>query len=182
MITGHVFIATSLDGFIARADGQIDWLESQDTGAEDHGYDTFMASVDGLIMGRGTFETVSAFSEWPYAKPVVVMSQTLESADIPSSLEGRVELSRETPTELMKRLSEKGWSRAYVDGGQVIQSFLRENLIETLTVTRIPILIGSGRPLFGEVPADIQLEHLETQSFPSGFVSSTYQTQKPATP
>ncbi len=182
MVTGHVFIATSLDGFIARPDGTIDWLEHQDTGAEDHGYDAFMASVDGLVMGRGTFETVRQFDPWPYAKPVIVLSQTMSEADLPDRLDGHVEISRETPVDLMERLSTTRWSRAYVDGGQVIQSFLREGLIETLTLTRIPILIGSGRPLFGTLPQDVQLEHLETKSFPSGFVSSTYRVQNPITP
>lgn len=175
MTTGHVFIATSLDGFIARRDGSLDWLMKHSAEGEDHGFAAMMASVDGLIMGKGTFQQVLSFDEWPYEKPVVVMSRSLREADIPEALSGRVRLTTSTPRAIMAELSEEGWSRAYVDGGKVIQSFLAEGLIEDILLTRIPVLIGEGLPLFGSVPHDIELKHLGTQSFPSGMVSSKYQ-------
>lgn len=174
MTSGHVFIATSLDGFISREDGSIDWLPDPSGEHEDYGYGPFMASMDGLVIGRGTYEKVLTFGAWPYSKPVIVMSQSLSASDVPDGLADRIELSAEAPADLMDRLSQRGWKRAYVDGGQLIQSFLRDSLIETLTITRIPVLIGKGRPLFGVVPADILLEHLETRTYPSGLVSSTY--------
>jgi dihydrofolate reductase len=175
MTTGHVFIATSLDGFIARRDGNLDWLMKHSTEGEDHGFAAMMASVDGLIMGKGTFQQVLSFEQgWPYEKPVVVMSRSLKEKDIPDLLSERVRLSDETPQVLMNQLNTEGWNRAYVDGGKVIQSFLAEGLIEDILLTRIPILIGEGLSLFGPVPHDINLEHLETQSFPSGMVSSKY--------
>jgi dihydrofolate reductase len=174
MTTGHVFIATSLDGFIARRDGSLDWLIKQPTDGEDHGYDAFMASVDGLVMGRGSFETVLAFEAWPYEKPVIVMSRSLAEADIPASLRPKVRLSRATPRALMQELAAEGWQRAYIDGGKLIQSFLREGLIADITLTRVPVLIGQGRPLFGDLPQDIVLEHLSTRGFRSGLVTSKY--------
>lgn len=174
MITGHVFIATSLDGFVARPSGELDWLMKQNTDGEDHGYDAFMASVDGLVMGRGSFQTVLSFDEWPYAKPVVVMSHTLTQADIPEAIADRVTLTDATPPQVMQTLEAQGWRRAYIDGGKLVQSFTRAGLIADITLTRIPILLGGGIPLFGPLDQDIDFEHLETQTFPSGLVTSRY--------
>jgi len=172
-------MAMSLDGYIARADGDLDWLMKQKTESEDHGYDSFMASVDGLIMGRGSFEKILTFDDWPYQKPVVVTSRTLRDADVPVDLRNTVTLSTLEPKELMQELGRKGWQRAYVDGGKIVQSFLSAGLISDITVTHIPILIGEGLPLFGRLDRDVDLEHLETRSFPSGLVSSTYRVQQP---
>ena len=177
MTTGHVFIATSLDGFIARPDGDIGWLHAFEAAGEDHGYDDMMASVDGMIMGRKTFETALAFDHWPYAKPVIVLSRTMGADRVPASLSGCVRITRAAPRDLMAELSESGWRRAYVDGGEVIRSFLREGLIETIQIARIPRLIGQGLPLFGALERDLALEHVRTTSFPSGLVSSLYRVR-----
>jgi dihydrofolate reductase len=174
MITGHVFIATSLDGFIARLGGEIDWLEGWPEVGHDYGFHEFMDTVDGLIMGRGTYEKAATFETWPYAKPVVVMSSTLDESDLPAGLADKVRVSRSEPRQLMKELDAEGWKRAYVDGGQVIQSFLREGLIADMVLTHIPILIGNGLPLFGPLPADTKLTHLSTVPHASGFVQSRY--------
>ncbi len=178
MTTGHVFIAASLDGYIARSDGDIDWLMKQPDVGEDHGYDAFMATVDGLVMGRNTFEKVLTFGEWPYDKPVVVMSRALGADQIPGNLKNRVRISARSPAALMAELDAAGWSRAYVDGGALIQSFLREGLIADITLTHIPILIGGGLPLFGELESDVDLEHISTRSFDSGFVTSFYRVRR----
>ena len=175
MVTGHVFIATSLDGFIARPDGSLDWLMAIAAAGEDHGFDAMMASVDGLVMGRGTFEQVLTFGEWPYAKPVVVLSRSMSESDIPDELSGKVTLSALAPRDLMASLDSDGWKRAYVDGGKVIQSFLADGLIADMIVTRAPVLIGEGLPLFGAIPKDIPLRHIETRSFASGLISSRYE-------
>lgn len=182
MITGHVFIAASLDGFIARKDGGIEWLMKYAAGDEDHGYDAFMASVDGLIMGRGSFEKVLTFDDWPHQKPVVVMSRSLTEADMPEHLKDKALISGLPPGALMEQLADEGWRRAYVDGGKVIQSFLAEDLIEDMILTRVPVLLGDGLPLFGPTPRDIALEHLETTAFPSGLVSSRYSVAKDRRP
>ena len=174
MITGHVFIAISLDGFVARSSGELDWLMKQETEGEDHGYDAFMESVDGLVMGRGSFQNALTFGKWPYEKPVVVTSRTLNQHDVPEEIADRVTLTQFDPPKVMKTLEEKGWSRVYVDGGKVVQSFLRAGLISDMILTRVPILIGDGLPLFGTLGCDIDLEHLDTRSFPSGLVTSRY--------
>lgn len=175
MITGHAFIATSLDGFIARPDGAIDWLPGLDSDpGENYGYDDFIASVDGLVMGRNSFEKVLEFDPWPYPKPVVVLSRSLGPSAVPPALAGKVEISALAPRALMQSLADRGWNRAYVDGGKVIQSFLRERLIADMIITRVPVLLGEGLPLFGPLGSDIALRHLETQAYPSGLVRSHY--------
>lgn len=177
MPTGHVFIATSLDGFIARDDGDIAWLESVPTVGEGHGFETFMADVDGIVMGRSTYETARDFESWPYQKPVAVLSRSLTQDDVPPTLSGKVQICAGTPEAIVEVLSGQGWKRAYVDGGQVIQAFLKADLIEDLVITRIPVLLGTGRPLFGPLSHDVRLEHIETTAFPSGLVQSTYRVR-----
>ncbi len=178
MTTGHVYIATSLDGFVARPDHRIDWLTKQKTDGEDHGYDEFIDSVDGIVMGRGSFETILSFGEWPYQKPVIVMSKSLSQSDIPAELADKVRLSDLEPVELMRSLDEEGWSRAYVDGGRVVQSFMRAGLIEDMVLTTMPILIGDGIRLFGEIDRDIDLELISAKSFKSGMVQTRYRVLK----
>ncbi len=175
MITGHAFMATSLDGFIARRDHGLDWLAKQNVANEDHGFDAFMDSVDGLITGRGSFNNLLGFDEWPYKKPVIVMSNSLTDEDVPAELRKKVRLTQLGPKQLMDSLHLAGWNRAYVDGGQVVQSFLRAGLISDLTLTLVPILLGDGRRLFGETDRDIDLELQEAKSFPSGLVQLRYE-------
>jgi len=173
--TGHVFIAASVDGYIARSDGDIDWLSRYAASGENTGYDAFMDTVDGLVMGRATFEKVLWFDSWPFTKPVVVLSQTLSQADLRADLGGKVRISSLAPQPLMQALASEGWRRAYVDGGRVIQLFLQERLISDIVLTRIPVLLGDGISLFGRLPADLPLRHVETTTFASGMVQSRYE-------
>lgn len=174
MTTGHVYIATSVDGMVARSNHQIDWLMKQDTTGEDHGYDEFMDSVDGIVMGRGSYENVLTFGEWPYKKPVVVMSKTLKPQDIPAGIKDKIHLTDLDPPELMQSLEKDGWSRAYIDGGKVVQSFIKCGLIEDFVLTTVPILIGDGIRLFGDIDKDIDLEFVNSKSFKSGLVQNYY--------
>lgn len=173
-----VYIATSLDGFIARPDGSIDWLntgESEEPG-EDYGYQKFFDSVDCLVMGRNTYELVRGFDAWPYGeKWVVVLSS--RSLQIPKTIAGTVESMSGTPEEVTHHLAQRGATHLYVDGGKTIQGFLAAGLIEELTITTIPILIGNGIPLFGPLPHDIPLRHVETRAFANGLVQSTYEVE-----
>ena len=165
-----VFIGTSVDGFIARANGDLDFLPPG--GGEPHGYEEFMATVDVLVIGRKTYETVLNFDRWPYAeKPVVVLS-THPLAPAPP--EAVVEHMSGTPAEIVSRLASRGIGHIYVDGGNTIQRFLRAGLIDRLIVTRVPVLIGAGVPLFGELPSDIALKHVATRQYVSGLVQSEY--------
>lgn len=174
MVTGHVFIATSLDGFIARQDGDIDWLLAHDQAGEDHGYDDFIADIDAIVMGRGTYEAVQGMGDWFYSRPVLVLSSQLARQAVPPELSGKVRFCNETPERAMAMLHAEGVRRAYVDGGRVIQSFLSLGMISDMVITRVPILLGTGRPLFGGAERDVALEHQSTRSFPSGLVQSHY--------
>lgn len=175
-IRTSAFIATSLDGFIARLDGAIDWLERANaavTPGEDCGYKAFIDAVDLLVMGRNSFEKVLTFGEWPYhGKRVVVLSR--KGAAIPAALAATVSTSAEAPRGLLDRLAAEGVKHVYVDGGLTIQSFLRGGLLGEITLTRIPVLLGQGLPLFGPLSADVSLEHVETIAYPFGFVQSRY--------
>lgn len=177
MPTAHVFIATSLDGFIARKNDDIDWLTRFSALGEDHGYDTHIAGMDGIIMGRGTYEKVLTFDQWYYEKPVLVLSHSLDPNTVPDHLKDKVEIVAAAPEAAMDIAAARGWQRIYADGGKLIQSFLRAGLVDDMIVSRIPILIGDGIPLFGPLEGDIALEHLETRSFPSGLVQSHYRVR-----
>ena len=171
-----VFIATSLDGYIAREDGSIDWLMKANELAppgEDGGYKLFISTVDALVMGRHSFEKVLSFDTWPYGTlPVVVMSS--HAIAIPEHLKSCVSTSSETLIELVKRLTNQGLKHLYIDGGVTIQKFLAEHLISELTITLVPVLLGSGRSLFGPLADDIELELIETKSLGGGFVQLKY--------
>jgi dihydrofolate reductase len=174
-IKSSVFIATSLEGFIARKNGELDWLPGSDGQAaeEDLGYDQFIAGVDALVMGRNTYELVQTFGEWPYGgKRVVVLSSRFPK--IPERLAEGVEGSSASPVELMRQLQLSGSTHVYVDGGKTIQSFLRANLIQEITISRVPILLGEGIPLFGPLVGDIKLRHESTKAFNNGLVQSRY--------
>jgi len=170
-VTVSVFIGTSVDGFIARPNGDVDFLPPG--GGEPHGYDEFIASVDAIVIGRKTFETVLTFAAWPYGdKRVVVLSS--RPVDLSAAREGVVEQMAGSPAEIVSKLAASGAHHLYVDGGITIQGFLRAGLIQRLVVTRVPVLIGDGIPLFGTLPRDIRLRHVATQYYPSGLVKTEY--------
>ncbi|WP_256079127.1 dihydrofolate reductase family protein [Massilia sp. YIM B04103] len=177
-----VFVGCSLDGFIARPDGALDWLmgtpEAGNAPPPEHGYDAFMAGIDTVLMGRKTFETVLAMGIWPYAgKRVVVLSTTL--AALPDSMAGKAELQRGPVAALAAQLAADGCQGLYVDGGATIQAFLRAGLIDEITISRLPVLIGAGITLFGALPHDVKLEHLRTKIYEGGMVQSAYRVLRP---
>jgi dihydrofolate reductase len=179
-LKASVFIAVSLDGFIARKGGELDWLDAANAGVsagEDCGYKVFFESVDVLIMGRKSYEKILSFNNWPYGKkPVIVLSS--KSIIIPQHLLKTVSYSSESPTELCERLAHEGAKRLYIDGGITIQRFITAGLINDFTITVIPVIIGSGIPLFGYLKNDLPLKHLETKSYDFGFVQSSYEVLK----
>ena len=167
-----MFVGVSLDGFIARPNGEFDFLP--EGGGEPHGYDEFIATVDVIVMGRNTFEIVLGMPEWPYGgKRVVVLSH--RALDLSRVRELAVEHMAGTPAEIVARLASQGARHLYVDGGVTIQDFLRAGLIQRITITSVPVLIGSGISLFGPLEQDIRLRHLATQSYKSGLVKSEYE-------
>ncbi len=166
-----VFVGASVDGFIARVNDDLDFLP--EGGGEPHGYDEFMATVDAVVIGRKTFEKVLTLGPWPYAdKRVVVLSS--RPVDFSALRGGVVEQMAGSPEHVVAELSTRGVRHAYIDGGITIQRFLGAGLIQRLIVTRVPVLIGEGIPLFGRLPHDITLEHVATRHFPSGLVQTEY--------
>ena len=175
-----IYIATSLDGFIARKNGDLDWLTNgKEQGGEDYGYQGFMDSVDVLVMGRKTFEKALTFGEWPYrGKKVVVLSTGAPS--IPDSLRNSVTVLSLGPKDLFEHFSSQGATHLYIDGGITIQRFIAAALVDEMTITRIPILIGEGLPLFGPLNEDVKLTHIATRQFENGYVQSKYRFTKNA--
>lgn len=174
MPTGHTMMAMSLDGFVARKDHTLDWLMKLDTEGEDYGFAEFQNSIDVIVMGSGSFRTVLGFDEWPYRKPVIVMSGSLADDEIPEDVKSKVELSRLSPAELMSRLGERGIGRVYVDGGAIVRSFMREGLIADMRVAIAPVLIGEGIRMFGELDRDIDLRLESVDRFKSGLIHMYY--------
>jgi dihydrofolate reductase len=167
-----VFCGVSVDGFLARPDHTLDFLDAG--GQEPHGYEEFYASVDVVVIGRKTFEVVLTFGRWAYGKkPVVVLST--RSLDLSSVKGGVVEQMSGEPAEIVKQLKSRGFKHAYIDGGITIQQFLTAGCIDRLVITRVPVLIGAGIPLFGPVQHDISLRHVATRSYKGGLVQSEYE-------
>ena len=165
-----VFVGTSLDGFMARTNGALDFLPPG--GGEPHGYDEFMATVDALVIGRNTFDTVLGFDPWPYGKkPVFVLSSRALPPTPPGAV---VEHLSGAPAAIVSLLATRGIQHIYVDGGITIQRFLQAGLIQRLILTRVPVLIGTGIPLFGPLQGDIMLKHIQTRQYQSGLVQSEY--------
>jgi dihydrofolate reductase len=181
--TGLVFLGMSVDGFIARLDGDLSWLTGgaeaggapDDGQGGDFGFTHFMSGVDALVMGRGTYEFIAPMDDWPYqGRPVHVLSTTLEPGDDP-----RVTVHRSLE-EAVGALDAAGLRKVYVDGGRTVHAFLAAGLVSRLTLSRVPVLIGTGHTPFGELPSDVQLEHESTEMFPGGMVQSTYRVLGPA--
>lgn len=173
-----VYIATSLDGFIARPDGGIDWLDGPESEPdEDYGWFQFIADIDHIVMGRKTFEQVLTFDQWIYGNiPLTCLSSTLQS--VPERLQGQVDISPLAPDALLRELAARGRGRVYVDGGQTIQGFLRADLIDELIITQLPVLIGQGIPLFGPLDADLTWQYLGTKTWPNGLVKNHYRRRR----
>jgi dihydrofolate reductase len=166
------FIATSLDGYIARSDGSIDWLTGRAEQAGETGYDEFLASVDTVVLGRNTYELALTFDRWPYeSKQVEVLSTTLDP-----EADDRILVHR-TLNALVETLNDRGAHRIYADGAATIQTFLRAGLLNELTITTAPVLLGAGIPLFGDLPAEIPLTHNATRTLKAGFTQSDYSIQ-----
>jgi dihydrofolate reductase len=168
-----VYVGTSLDGFIARADGNIDWLVRFENDEIGRSYTEFISRIDAMVIGRGTFEKVLSFPVWPYERPVFLLSTSINK--VPDIVAGKVHIISMPPKDVLSYLSRQGYSNIYIDGGKVIQSFLREGLVDELIVTTVPSLIGSGIPLFGEIDKDIQFRHIKTHVFSNGLVKSQYE-------
>jgi dihydrofolate reductase len=173
-----VYIATSLDGYIADRDGGLDWLTSiPNPENDDMGWSDFLASIDGIIMGRKTFEKVCGFEcPWPYPVPVFVLSNSLKK--VPAEYEGKAEIVSGELEQIVHELNSKGFERLYIDGGKTVQSFLQKDMIDELIISRIPVLLGGGIPLFGELAEMQKFDHIKTEVLLSAIVQSHYRRKR----
>lgn len=170
------YLGTSLDGFIARKDGDIDWLTQFANDEAIHAYKEFVNRIDAIVIGRGTFEKVLTFSFWPYEKKIFVLSNSIKQ--LPDTLKDKVILLSMKPEELLSYLSSMGFSTIYVDGGRVIQDFLKKDLIDEMIIAKAPILIGSGIPLFNYIDTDLQFKHVRTAVQSNGLIRSYYERER----
>jgi dihydrofolate reductase len=177
----RVFIATSIDGYIADKNGELDWLNSfPNPDKNDMGYGAFTAQIDALVMGRITFEMVCSFDiDWPYQKPVFVLSNTM--TEIPEKLKDNAQLVKGTLKEILKKIHEKGYYRLYIDGGATIQGFLKEDLIHDMIITTIPILLGDGVPLFSKLPNNLEFECIHSKIFIDKIAQNQYKRKNKVT-
>ncbi|MFK7801755.1 MAG: dihydrofolate reductase family protein [Anaerolineae bacterium] len=175
-----VYLALSLDGYIAKKDGSVDWLHRPEYAVEgeDMGYGALMKSIDALVMGSGTFKQVRSFEGgWPYGKTQVVVLSSKDQA-IPADLSATVQQMAGTPAEIQTKLHAAGMQHLYIDGGKTVQDFLAAGLIDELILTTIPVILGEGIPFFGPVKDDIHLTHVKTEAYSSGLVQTHYLVQK----
>jgi dihydrofolate reductase len=173
-----VFIATSLDGYIADKNGRLDWLHTiPNPGNIDMGYESFIQRIDALVMGRKTFETVCNFAiDWPYSKPVFVLSKTLR--EIPAKYKGKAELVKGSITDIVEDINRRGYRQLYIDGGTTIQSFLKEDLIDELTITTIPVLLGGGTSLFSVLTRELEFRLVESRIYLDEIVQNHYERKR----
>lgn len=165
----------SVDGFLARPDHSLDFLDTG--GQEPHGFEEFYGGVDVVVIGRKTFEVVLTFGGWSYGKkPVVVLSSGL--LNFSSVKGGVVERMSGEPAQVVAHLKDRGFKHVYVDGGVTIQRFLAAGLVDRMVITRVPLLIGTGIPLFGPVPHDISLRHVATRCYKGDLVQSEYELDR----
>ena len=168
-----VYIAASIDGYIATPDGGVEWLnEIPNPDQSDFGWSEFILGIDAILMGRNTFEKVLTFGDWPYQKPVFVLTTSLNK--LPETLSGKAEIITGRIQEVITKLNQQGYINIYVDGGKLIQSFLAEDLIDELIITRIPIILGKGIPLFRELEQSLNFFHKKTEIFNDSLVKSHY--------
>lgn len=177
-----VFIATSADGYIASADGGVDWLQSAgnldvDMGAEDMGFKSFINAVDCMVMGRKCMEAIASMNltpdQWVYGDmPIIVLSRTL--TEPPENLLGKVEIYSSSIQNLLMDLEKRGLKHAYIDGGSTITSFLNLKLIDEMIITKAPILLGEGIPLFGKINQVIKLENAGVKAYINDFLQLQY--------
>ncbi|MGE5431908.1 MAG: dihydrofolate reductase family protein [Syntrophomonadaceae bacterium] len=172
-MAAYIYIAQSLDGFIAKKDGNIDWLiDIPNPEGSDWGFGEFMEGIDAVIMGRNTFETVVSFGTWMYTKPVFVLSSKLK--EVPEKYSDKAEIINWSPKDVIRKLTDRGYHNFYVDGGLTIQNFLKEDLIDELIISTIPIILGGGIPLFGSVGRELKFDYVKTEVLDNIFTKIFY--------
>ncbi len=176
-MANHIFMGISLDGYVADKNNSVEWLNAypQEQGPKSH-FSLFMESMDAIIMGRATFEMVHSFGVWPYTKPVVVLSKSLTS--LPPEYEGKASLCADDIKDVLLNTFRKGYKELYIDGGAVVRSFLAMDFIDSMTLTQVPVLLGGGVSLFGELAEPLKFTHVHTEVLDGGLVMSGYMRKR----
>lgn len=168
-----VYIATSIDGYIARSDGSLDWLDQVGGFDEDYGFKNLLDSIDAVILGRKTYEIASSVVDWPYkGKRTVILSNTLKT------VRNDAELFRGDITQLVSQLNSDGIKHAWIDGGATISQFLDLQMVDSMTLSIIPVILGNGIPLFNVIGKELPCSLVSSQSYPSGLVQIIYEIAK----
>jgi dihydrofolate reductase len=174
-----VYIATSADGFIAKPDGDIEWLlrsEYEDAATLGLVYSEFISTVDAIVMGRHSYEKVLTFDKWYYEDKEVIVLTTRDLA-VPGHVKGNVRFESGTPQAIAAKLAGEGKKHLYIDGGITIQRFLEAKLISELTITVIPVLLGNGIPLFANGTMEQPLVLIDVNTSASGTVQKRYRVK-----
>lgn len=173
-----VYVGRSIDGYIAGKNGELDWLDLVPGSDKiEMGYTSLMEEIDAMVMGRTTFEVVLNFGiEWPYQKHVFVLSHKLTK--VPPELDGKITFLKGSPQEVLDQIHSKGYDKLYIDGGVVVQNFLKEDLIDEMTLTTIPVLLGGGVSLFGDMTKRLEFDHVESKVFLDQIVQDKYRRKK----
>jgi len=173
-MANYVFVAKSLDGFIATEDGSTGWLNYPNPTKTDYGYNAFVRKIDAILMGRKSYEQILTSNKpYPYTKPIFVLSNTIKT--VPINLSDNLEIVTGPITEIVKQLSDRGYKNIYIDGASTIQSFLKEDLIDEMVITTVPIVLGQGISLFGNLGTQIKFEHTKATRHENGLITCEYQ-------
>jgi len=170
------YVAASLDGFIAKEDGDVSWLEELDIPFSETGYDEYFETVDAIVMGRKTYEIICSFAGWPYGnKPVWICSR--DKSILP--VEGCNLQPGKSPEDVMELAKQMKINHLWlVGGGQLATSFLEKNMLNKIILSHMPIILGSGIKLFGDIAQAEKVKFERYKSYPSGFLQSQYSINK----
>lgn len=171
-----IYIGTSIDGYIAREDGSIDWLENYNNNEIFKNYSEFIKKIDAVIIGKGTFEKVLTFPSWPYDKMVFVLSSSIKK--LSNNIKGKAEVISMKPKEVLNILNSRNFTTVNIDGGKVIQSFLRDDCIDEMIISKVPVLLGKGIPLFSQLDSELLFNHIGTNVYSNGLVMSRYERKR----
>ncbi len=176
-MANHIFMGMSLDGYIADKNNSVEWLNAypQEQGETSH-FSLFMENMDAIVMGRTTFEMVHGMGVWPYSKPVIVLSKSL--TNLPEGYEGKATLSSDDVKDVLLNAFRKGYKELYIDGGAVVRSFLAMDFIDSMTITQVPVILGGGMSLFGELAEPMKFSHVHTEVLSGGLVMSGYMRKR----
>ena len=171
-----IYIGTSIDGYIAREDGSIDWLENYNNNEIFKNYSEFIKKIDAVIIGKGTFEKVLTFPSWPYDKMVFVLSSSIKK--LSNNIKGKAEVISMKPKEVLNILNSRNFTTVNIDGGKVIQSFLRDDCIDEMIISKVPVLLGKGIPMFSQLDSELLFNHIGTNVYSNGLVMSRYERKR----